>query len=93
MKEQPAFTPIFESTTGELVGVSYSETMSLREAMLRYPDSKKLHELWLNYACAVGTGIIAVRMPPRFRFGGGAGCGGHVSKDEMASIDSKKADK
>lgn len=25
---------------------------------------------------------INVSMPPRFRYGGGAGCGGHVSKDE-----------
>ncbi len=35
---------------------------------------------------------ITVRIPPRFRFGGGAGCGGHVSKDEppMSAVDFSK---
>ncbi len=31
-----------------------------------------------------GTIPAEIQMPPRFRYGGGAGCGGHVSKDEPA---------
>lgn len=54
---------------------SQNEILRLRVKQLENAVSRKLSQ-------PSSDDTINMSMPPRFRYGGGAGCGGHVSKDE-----------